>query len=267
MVKFLILTISIFLSTIVWANPHRKTINSLLPVSYLLYNIDKNQYITSSNENVVRPIASITKLMSAIVTLRKNLDLDEVLTVTGVERSSRISRGMKLTRKHLLELALISSDNLATRTLAETYPGGYEQFISDMNATADEFGMLETRYDDSTGISGSNISSVDDIRKLATAASAFNIITVASNTVQYVIEGFYSTKNKPRTVKIQGNNTNFFAGKLDIVTAKTGFTSQAGKCLTMVFKHNGVNYLLVVMGAQTSEQRKQMVEILIDKIK
>lgn len=237
------------------------------PITYALWNMDTGEFIASNNESEVRPIASITKLMSVFVTMREGLDLNEEVVVTGKEPSNRIKAGMRLARSRLIELALISSDNLAARTLAETYPGGYQQFINEMNVAAIELGMKNTRYADATGLLGTNISNADDIRKLVIAVSPFHIITNAANTAKYAFKTTVSTKNKPKEVIVSGNNTNSFVGKLDIIAAKTGYTSKAGRCLTMLFNHNGTKYLLVVMGAQTSEQRKKMVEHLLDRIK
>lgn len=237
------------------------------PVTYALWNVDTGEFIASNNEEEVRPMASITKLMSVFVTMREGLDLEEELTVTGKETSSRIRAGMRLARSKLIELALISSDNLATRTLAETYPGGYHRFINEMNNVAIELGMSHTRYEDATGLLGANISSADDIRKLVLAVSPFHIINNAANTAKYAFKTTILNKNKPKEVLVQGLNTNSFVGKLDIIAAKTGYTSKAGRCLTMFFNHNGTKYLLVVMGAQSSDQRKKMVEHLLDKIK
>lgn len=245
----------------------KKSQPTIPPVTYALWNIDTGEFVASNNETEVRPMASITKLMSVFVTIREGLDLEEELTVTGKETSSRIKSGMRLARSKLIELALISSDNLATRTLAETYPGGYQRFINEMNKAANELGMSNTKYEDATGLLGTNISNADDIRKLVLAVSPFHIINNAANTAKYAFKTTILNKNKPKEVVVQGLNTNSFVGKLDIIAAKTGYTSKAGRCLTMFFNHNGTKYLLVVMGAQSSEQRKKMVEHLLDKIK
>jgi D-alanyl-D-alanine endopeptidase (penicillin-binding protein 7) len=237
------------------------------PVTYSLWNVDTGEHITGDNEDNVRPIASMTKLMTVFVTIRENQDLTEELVVTGKERSTKIRAGMKITRQKLIELALISSDNLATRTLAENYPGGYSNFISKMNETAKELGMNNTIYADATGLLSANTSNTDDIRKLILALPPTSIITSAANTIRLAFTATTTQKNKQRHVTIQGFNTNSFAGKLDIIAAKTGYTRSAGRCLTMLFNHNGSKYFLVIMGATSNEQRKKMVETLLDKVK
>jgi D-alanyl-D-alanine endopeptidase (penicillin-binding protein 7) len=236
-------------------------------LSYALWNVDTGEHLYSSNESNVRPMASITKLMSVLVVMRGELPLDEELTVTGKESSNRIKSGMRIARSRLIELALVSSDNLATRTLAETYPGGYSAFIQDMNRTAADLGMSNTHYDDATGLLGSNISTAEDIRKLVLAVSPLAIITQAANTARLAFSVSVPRRNKAREVVVQGSNTNNFVGKLDIIAAKTGYTSRAGRCLTMLFNYNGSKYLLVVMGAKSTQHRSMIVNELIDKIR
>ena len=265
MKKFFIFTILILSCTFTY--PAKKVKPTALSVTYALWNIDTGEFIASNNETEVRPIASITKLMSVFVTMRDGLDLNEELTVTGKESSGRIKAGMRIARGRLIELALISSDNLAARTLAESYPGGYQKFINEMNIAAIELGMKNTKYEDSTGLLSSNISSADDIRKLVIAVSPFYIINNAANTATYAFKTTILNKNRQKEVVVQANNTNSFVGKLDIIAAKTGYTSKAGRCLAMFFSHNGNKYLLVVMGAQSSDQRRKMVEHLLYKIK
>lgn len=267
MLKFLLVFLFVFHSTI--AEGKNKKVTRPIqtpPPSYALWNINTNTFIAGRNDSEVRPIASITKLMSVLVTMKEELDLDEELVVKGTERSSKIKNGMRIARGKLIELALVSSDNLATRTLAENFPGGYTNFLEKMNNTARELDMVNTRYEDATGLLGGNISSADDIRKLVLAVSPFSLITNAANTVKLAFTTTVINKNKPKEVKIEGFNTNYFVGKLDIIAAKTGYTSRAGRCLTMLFNHNGSQYLLVVMGAQTPKQRREFVEHLLNQI-
>jgi len=230
--------------------------------SYMLLNLDNNVVVDSHNEAQIRSIASITKLMSVLVVLRGNLDLDEVLTVVGKESSKHIRSGMKITRNHLIELALISSDNLATRTLAETFPGGYTAFLATMNQLAQELGMSNTRYSDTTGLLSDNKSSADDIKKLVLEVENWAVYKMAAN----VRSTLFSAMGLKKSVLIQGNNTNWYAGRLNIVAAKTGFTNSAGRCLTMLFVHNNTRYFLIVMGAKNSEHRRKIVDSLLDKI-
>ena len=267
MKKFLIILLIGLCSFSVLAQKKRASQQPPSNISYALWNIDTGDFIAGNNQELIRPMASITKLMSVLVTFREGLDLDEELTVTGKETSTRIRAGMRIARSRLIELALVSSDNLATRTLAESFPGGYNRFIDQMNAVAHELGMNHTKYEDATGLLANNTSSADDIRKLVLAVSPLNFVTNAANTAKIAFRAVTLGKNRQKEIVVHGTNTNSFVGKLDIIAAKTGYTSKAGRCLTMMFNHNGSKYLLVVMGATSGEQRKKIVETLLDKIK
>lgn len=234
---------------------------------YALWNVDTGVLVDSKDDGTARPMASITKIMSAFVVLQSGLHMDEVLKVTGTESSRYIRRGMLITREKLLELALVSSDNLAARTLAETYPGGHMAFIEVMNETAKNLGMQNTVFGDSTGLLSTNRTTLSDLNKLIVATQNFPIYTIAANTTTVLVEAVAKVKKTAKTQYIHGKNTNIFAGKLDIISAKTGYTSAAGRCLAMLVNMDGTRYLLVVMGAGTPQQRKQMVDSLLDKIK
>lgn len=250
-------------STLVWGQPRKQA----EPVSYALFNLDTNEQIISVNEDNVRPIASMTKLMSALVILQHNLDLDELVTVTGPERSTKIRRGMRMKRGELLELSLVSSDNLAARTLAETFPGGYREFIEQMNITAQNLGMTNTTYSDATGLLATNTSNVQDLYRLVTVLPPWEIFTHAANKINTVATAIVASKRGAQEIRIAGNNTNNFVGRLDIIAAKTGYTTRAGRCLTMMFTQNGNRYFLVVMGAQNPQHRTRIVNQLLDTIK
>lgn len=233
------------------------------PQAYAIWDIDAKKILADKNVDSIRSQASITKLMTVLVTLEQNLPNDEQLTVTGNEHSYYIRRGMKITRGELINITLVSSDNLAARTLAENSRHGYTDFIALMNVRATALGMTDTRYEDATGLSAGNVSTVYDIRTLIEATERYHVYKQAAMTP--VIKVWVIVKNK--THPITARNTNVFAGKLDITSAKTGFTNAAGRCLTMMFTgRNNHRYILVVLGASSSQQRQQMVNKLIDTI-
>lgn len=233
---------------------------------YAIWNADTGALIDANDNGSVRPIASITKIMSALVVLNSDLNMDELLLVTGPEKSKYIRRGMLVSRAKLLELSLVSSDNLATRTLAETHPAGYHTFIDLMNETARNMGMQNTYYADSTGLLSTNRSTLGDLNKLLLTTQNFPIYRIAANTQQLLVEAVTAVRGGARKLTVTGKNTNSFAGKLDIISAKTGYTSAAGRCLTMLINRDGTRYLLIVLGASSPEQRRKMVEGLLDKI-
>ena len=232
--------------------------------SYVLWNIDHQITVISNNELRVRPMASITKLMNVLVTLNLKLPLDDLIVVTGKERSSHIRPGMMVSRRSLIDLSLISSDNLAARTLAESSGMSYDSYIELMNDTAKKLGMIDTQYIDSTGLMSGNRSSLNDIKQLLMETEQWWIFRQAANSSHVIIDAVTTSNKRVKVVKIHGNNTNIYSGKLDIITAKTGFTTDAGKCLTMYFSMYGTKYVLVVLGAKDSIQRKLLVDRLLD---
>ena len=231
-------------------------------MSYAMWNVDTGQMLVGDRTEKIRSIASITKIMTVMVVLNSKLDLQETVVVVGKESSSRIRRGDKITRRELIDLALVASDNLAARTLSETSNMSYKQFIQKMNDFAKELGMTRTVYADSTGLLAANMSTAGDIKTLIESTVDFDVFrenAMRTNTLIHV-----QHNNRWRTVT--ANNTNKFAGKMDIIGAKTGFTSAAGLCLTMMFSENGQRYVLVVMGARSGDQRHRMVKKLIDSV-
>jgi D-alanyl-D-alanine endopeptidase (penicillin-binding protein 7) len=231
--------------------------------SYAIWNVDTGHLLSSNNTDSIRSQASITKLMTVLVVLEMGLDLNQTVTVTGLESSRRLRRGAVVTRGELVDLSLVGSDNLASRTLSETSGITYEQFIERMNATAVAIGMKNTVYADSTGLLNSNVSTLSDIKTLIQRTEQYP--TFRQNAMKKDTTVVVWFKNKFR--QVTANNTNHFAGQLDLISAKTGTTNAAGRCLTMMFSDNGQRYVLVVMGARSSEQRVKMVTKLVDLIR
>ncbi len=181
----------------------------------------------------VAPIASITKLMTAIVVLEGRQSLDEVILITagdswtGKGAHSRLAVGTKLTRGELLCLALLASENRAARTLSRRYPGGEPAFVKAMNLKAKALGMTQTRFSDASGLSNLNVSSARDLAKLVIAASREPKIREYSTDRSIQVRVGKSI--------LEYRNTNLLIGKPDwsIAVQKTGFTNDAGECLVM----------------------------------
>ena len=182
---------------------------------------------------LVTPIASITKLMTALVVLDAQQPLDEVIEITrddkwtGKGAFSRLPVGQKMSRADLMRLALMASENRASHTLARNYPGGSAAFIRRMNAKARALGMTQTKFEDPSGLSNNNVSSARDLAKLVTAASRQPVIREYSTLHSYDV-----TLGKRRFTY---RNTNLLVGRpdWDINVQKTGFTNDAGECLVM----------------------------------
>ena len=189
--------------------------------------------IYSKDENTVRPIASITKLMTAMVILDAGLDLDEKLTITRADRDlirmtgSRLGFGATLTRRELILLALMSSENRAATALGRTYPGGMEAFVAQMNAKAQALGMHKSRFADSSGLRSENVSTASDLAKMVTAASRYPLITQATTTVRHEVRP-YSSKgplNYGNTNRLLKNDS------WNIELSKTGYINEVS-CLS-----------------------------------
>jgi len=205
----------------------------LRSASALVIDETHSSVLYSRNADVAAPIASITKLLTALVIADAKLPLDEPIQVTNDDRSlhkgaySRLAIGATLSRGDLIHLALMASENRAAHALGRTYPGGLEAFVPAMNAKAKELGMTNSHFVDPTGLSEENVASPEDLAKLVIAASHDPTIREYSTDRRYAVAvGRH---------KIEFRNTNSLVGNptWDIVVQKTGYISEAGKCLVM----------------------------------
>jgi D-alanyl-D-alanine endopeptidase (penicillin-binding protein 7) len=195
---------------------------------------DKPIYAKAADE--VTPMASITKLMTAMVVLDANQPMDEMLEVDMQDfdylkgSSSRLRAGAMLSRREMLHLALMSSENRAASSLARHYPGGTAAFVSAMNAKAQLLGLTNTHYADPTGLSPENVSTANDLARLVKAAVQYPVIRDFTTTPsQYVqIEG------TNQTLGFNNSNPLVKSSNWDIMLQKTGYIREAGKCLVMM---------------------------------
>jgi D-alanyl-D-alanine endopeptidase (penicillin-binding protein 7) len=206
------------------------------------------EVIFERNVTSVVPIASITKLMTALVVLDGKQPLDEVVELTAADRwkgkgaHSRLPVGAKITRANLLRLALMASENRAAQTLARAYPGGKTAFVRVMNQKAKLLGMTQSRFQDASGLSNLNVSSARDLSKLINAAS--QNAKIREYSTMHSLEVRISRKST-----LVYRNTNLLIGKPDweILVQKTGYTNDAGECLVMqtVLDERPVNIVLL----------------------
>ena len=238
------------LAPLAHAAPDKPT-QELASGSALLVDLKTNQVLYSSNPNLIVPIASVTKLMTAMVTLDAKLPLDEQLPVIiqdvhemrGVY--SRVRVGSQISRREMLLLTLMSSENRAASALAHHYPGGVPAFVSAMNAKARALGMTSTRYAEPTGLSEKNVSNASDLVKLLKASQQYPLIGQFSSTPEKTV-----AFRKPNYT-LGFRNTNRLVHKADwsIQLTKTGFTNKAGHCLVMRTVMNGRPVAFVVLDA------------------
>jgi D-alanyl-D-alanine endopeptidase (penicillin-binding protein 7) len=199
----------------------------------LVLDVSTGKVLYEQDAATVTPIASVTKLMTALVVLDGQQSLDDVIKITADDRwkgkgaFSHIPNGAKLTRGDLLRLALMASENLAARTLARHYPGGIPMFVKTMNIKAKALGMSKTHYEDASGLSSANVSTARDLAKLIAAVSRQPLIREFSTLPSHEV-----VLNKRAFIY---RNTNLLIGKSDweILVQKTGFTNDAGQCLVM----------------------------------
>jgi D-alanyl-D-alanine endopeptidase (penicillin-binding protein 7) len=223
---------------------------NILAKSWLVAD-EQGRVLESENIEIQQPIASITKLMTAMVVLDANENLYQPL--------NKKFRGLTVNREQLINLAVIKSDNQAARMLCETYHRGYSVCIDDMNHKAQILGMLETQFRDSSGLDNRNISTPRDLIKLLLAAEKYPIIVSASNK----LVGELAKKKKKKIVKWRYTNTNPLVGKYSVIVSKTGYVRASGGCLVMSVQVNGQKRLFVVLNSLTTRTRIHDTEQLI----
>lgn len=205
------------------------------------------EVLFSKNPQAVLPIASITKLMTALVVTEAGLPMDERLTVTQDDvdstagSSSRLRLGTTLTRGEMLHLSLMSSENRAAHVLGRTYPGGLQRFVQLMNAKASDLGMAHTRYVEPTGLSSDNQASANDLSLLVSAAMAHPIIRQLSTSLDAVMP--------VGTRGMQFHTTNGLVRnpEWEIGLQKTGYISAAGRCLVLQAQVAGRSLIMVLL--------------------
>jgi D-alanyl-D-alanine endopeptidase (penicillin-binding protein 7) len=213
----------------------------------LVIDQDTHQVLFSKNPQAVLPIASITKLMTALVVTEAGLPLDEALTIsqddvdTEKGSRSRLTVGTQLTRGEMLLLALMSSENRAANALGRHYPGGMEAFVAAMNAKAQVLGMSGTRYVEPTGLSSQNRSSATDLVRLVDAAYAHQIIRELSVSREAQVD------IGKRQLQFRSTNGLVRNPEWDIGLQKTGYISEAGRCLVMQAQLAGRKLIMVLL--------------------
>lgn len=208
--------------------------------SWLIADKDGN-LIEGTNTNQVRSIASITKLMTTMIVVDANQDLDEKVT--------------QYTRRELIQLAMVKSDNVAAQELCNHYPGGFNACVFAMNFKAQQLGLVNTHYVEPTGLSVFNVSTAEELVKIVMAASNYKIITEASNTNQ--------VKIKRKKSWITFNNTNPIIGKRhDFIVSKTGYIRASGGCIVMMLDTNLGRRIVVLLGSKNTRTRIPEAESL-----
>ena len=223
----------------------------------LVMDANTGEVLYSKNTNTALPIASVTKLMTAVVTADARLNMNETITLQssdfagagGKNSSSTLRVGDKMNRAEALLFALMKSENPAAAALARTYPGGKTAFVAAMNAKAKELGMHSSRFVESTGLHPANVASARDLGVLVSTASQYGLIRQFSTTPSYDFNLGYRV--------LKSNNTNGLVrnGGYNINVSKTGFINEAGRCVVMHTTLNNRPVALVILGASNTEAR------------
>lgn len=216
----------------------------------LVMDQSNSEVLFEKNANVTLPIASITKLMTGLVVVEAKQDMNEILEVTDedIDReknsSSRLRVGSQLSRANMLHIALMSSENRAASALGRHYPGGLRAFVAAMNAKAKSLGMAGTHYVDSTGLSSNNVASARDLAKLVVEAYNHPILRQYSTDSKYVVE--------PGGRALQYANSNRLVSSPDweIGLQKTGYISEAGRCLVMQANISGRPIVMIFLDSK-----------------
>jgi len=197
------------------------------------------------------PIASVTKLMTAMVTLDAKLPLDEVVEITKADRDtrrltgSRLNVGARLTRGELLTLALMASENRAAAALGRTFPGGTAAFVRTMNKKAATLGMHNTRFADAAGLDAANVSTARDLARMVFAAMRYPAIREATTRTQMDVRPY----KKRGPLRYVNTNRLMRNDNWDIQISKTGYINEAGRCLVMHTEFNGTPTVLVLLNS------------------
>lgn len=219
----------------------------------MVMNQDTKDVYYEKNPSVSLPIASISKLMTAMVLLDAKLPMDETVVINAedahIYRHSRLSEGTVLTREDALHLALMNSENRAAYTLARNYPGGLPVFVVAMNHKAKELGMNHTHFEDPTGLTSENVASAEDLTRMLNAAYQYKLIREFSTWPELTMV----IGNRPQ--KFLNTNRLVRAGDMNIGLQKTGFINAAGRCLVMQATVNNTPLLLVFLDSVGTQSR------------
>lgn len=246
------------------ATDHEPTLASS---EFLVLDEESNDVLLSKNASHAQPMASITKLMTALVVLEAAQPMDEMLEITDADEHldkpsySRLKPGTRLTRAEMLHLALMASENRAAHALARNYPGGLAACIVAMNAKAEALGMASTHYVEPTGLSPLNVASPEDLSKLVIAASYNETLQAYSTDEKFTVPLGQHLAEFHTTDKLVEH------ADWHIVLQKTGYITEAGKCLVMKAMIESRSIVIVLMnstGAKTRLVDAQRIKSWLD---
>ena len=248
------------------AKPRHKQKHYDIPnneLSIMVTDVTTDTIVRGHNIDKVRGLASMTKLMTAMIALDHDLNMNRKLQLSKLAGSHLPKR--EYTRGELFHALLIRSDNAAAETLAADYPGGREKFIRDMNLRAETMGMYDTHFDDPSGLSSGNVSTASNVTQMVVAAGYYRHIREISTKKTATI--LTQIKRKERILILHNTNTAILSQVDGIQVSKTGFTNPAGFCVALLVQKNvgdEVHHqVIVVMGARNPAQRVDTVKKVV----
>ncbi len=217
--------------------------------AFYIVDASDSKVLAARNERSAAPIASITKLMTALVVLDAHQPMDEIITITREDvrdtskSGSRLAPGVRLSRSDLMHLALMSSENRAAHALCRSYPGGLRKCVAAMNEKAKSLGMSSARFVEPTGLSSSNVSSAVDLVKLVRAAAANPTIRRYSTDADHVVYV------RGRPMEFRSTNSLVEKPGWQVTVQKTGYIAEAGRCLVMQAVIEGRDVVIVLLNS------------------
>jgi D-alanyl-D-alanine endopeptidase (penicillin-binding protein 7) len=222
----------------------------------IVYNATDNIVVAEQGMDTPRAMASLTKLMTALLIVESDLNLEQKVSYRGA-----IWFAKQVSRQELLDSLLIRSDNHAANALADSWPGGRQIFVETMNTRARELGMFQTTYADPSGLDNRNVSTASDLTKVIIAAGHHRLLSNISTTKYLMVERKY--KKKIKQVLVGNTNRNLLFDFDEIILSKTGTTSAAGRCLALLVEKNGKQYAIAILGEKDLKSREQKARNLI----
>ena len=219
----------------------------------MIVDLQNQDIIFDKNSQIVLPVASITKLLTAMVVLDANLPMEETLEINeqdaAIYKNSRLVKGTTLTRQEALLLALMSSENRAAYTLGRNYPGGINAFMAAINRKTKEIGMKNAFFEDPTGLTSKNVASAEDLAILVNAAYQYPVIR------QFTITPIHFKQINQREQQFLNSNRLVRSGDMEVLIQKTGYISEAGRCLVMMAMVNNKPYTMVFLDSVGVQSR------------
>jgi len=238
------------LSVSTWASP-----------ATLVYDLSDNRVVSQQGDNMQRPIASLSKIMTAMVVLDSTVSLSEVVAISNRRVSTQLPQ-REYSRLELLHAMLVKSDNAAAETLAENHPGGRSVFMSAMNLKAAKLDLPNTQFIDPSGLSVFNVSTLREVGEMFKAANQYELI----RSISTIKELHLPAQKKKHRVSYVNTNYNALMQFKDIVVSKTGFTSPAGFCMGLILNRQGHEFIVVVLGEKNKNQRADTVARIMQNL-